>query len=121
MASKQSYTVCFCFRRRFRIPQAELPKGIKLLFNQYSANDSMTAEHLLRFLVEVQKNDKATIEEAEAIITHNSPFIFHKKGLNVDAFFKYLIGDSNHVLSPSSEVIIMLSSFVLNCCYKLDL
>lgn len=103
MSSKQSYTVCFCFRRRFHVPPAETPKGIKLLFNQYSANDLMTSEHLLRFLVEVQKNDKATIEEAEAIITHNSPFVFHKKGLNVDAFFKYLIGDSNHVLSPSSE------------------
>ncbi|PWA69500.1 C2 calcium-dependent membrane targeting [Artemisia annua] len=104
MASKQSYSVCFCFRR-FHVPQAELPKGIKLLFNQYSANNVMTAEHLQRFLVEVQKNDKATIEEAEAIITHNSPFIFHKKGLNVDAFFKYLISASNHVLSPSSELL----------------
>ncbi|KAI3751286.1 hypothetical protein L2E82_22334 [Cichorium intybus] len=98
--SKQTFTVCLCFRRRFKVPPAEPPTGIKSLFNKYSANDLMTADHLQRFLVEVQKQEKATIEEAEAIITQNAPFIFQRKGFNLEAFFKYLFGASNSVLSP---------------------
>ncbi|XP_023748569.1 phosphoinositide phospholipase C 2 isoform X1 [Lactuca sativa] len=101
--SKQTFTVCLCFRRRFKIPPAEPPTGIKSLFNKYSANDFMTADHLQRFLIEVQKQDKATIEEAETIITQNSPSIFHRKGFNLEAFFKYLFGASNPVLSPSGS------------------
>ncbi|KAL8251935.1 hypothetical protein R6Q59_035628 [Mikania micrantha] len=100
--SKQTYTVCFCFRRRFRIPAADPPAGIKLLFDKYSVNGHMTADHLQRFLVEVQNEEKASIEEAEAIITHNSSLIFHRKGFNLDAFFRYLLGSSVPVLSPHS-------------------
>ncbi|XP_071711968.1 phosphoinositide phospholipase C 2-like [Rutidosis leptorrhynchoides] len=99
--SKQTYKVCFCFRRRFWIPAAEPPTGIKFLFDKYSDNGIMTADHLLHFLIDVQKQDKSTIDEAEAIITHNTPFIFRRKGFNLDAFFKYLIGGSNSVLSLS--------------------
>ncbi|KAI3783466.1 hypothetical protein L1987_42549 [Smallanthus sonchifolius] len=100
--SKQTFTVCFCFRRRFRIPAPEPPAGIKSLFDKYSVNDHMTADHLRRFLVEVQKEEKASIEEAEAIITNNSSLIFHRKGFNLDAFFRYLLGSSVPVLSPHS-------------------
>lgn len=63
----------------------------------------MSADHLKRFLVEVQKHEKATIEEAEAIITQNSPSIFHRKGFNLEAFFRYIFGASNSVLSPSGS------------------
>ncbi|XP_024970016.1 phosphoinositide phospholipase C 2-like [Cynara cardunculus var. scolymus] len=99
--SKQTYRVCFCFQRRFRIPPAEPPNGIKTLFNQYSENNLMDANHLQRFLVEVQKQDKATIADAETIITQNTPFIFHRKGFNLEAFFRYLVSATNSVLSPS--------------------
>nr|XP_043614788.1 phosphoinositide phospholipase C 2-like [Erigeron canadensis] len=103
-SAKQTFTVCFCFRRRFRIPSAEPPPGIKFLFDQYSDHGTMTADHLMHFLIEVQKQDKTTIQEAEAIImNHNSPFIFHRKGFNLDAFFRFLICSSNPVLSPSRQ------------------
>ncbi|KAI7744582.1 hypothetical protein M8C21_017209 [Ambrosia artemisiifolia] len=64
----------------------------------------MTADRLQRFLVEVQNEDKATVDEAEAIMANNSSLMFHRKGFNVDGFFRYLLGSSVPVLSPHSMV-----------------
>ncbi|KAJ6909791.1 phosphoinositide phospholipase C 2-like [Populus alba x Populus x berolinensis] len=94
--SKQTYRVCFCFRRRFKLAVAEVPDEIKALFDLYSANGIMTADHIHRFLIEVQKQEKATFEEAQSIVEslkHLS--LFHRKGLHLEAFFKYLFGDTN--------------------------
>ncbi|KAF3433437.1 hypothetical protein FNV43_RR24539 [Rhamnella rubrinervis] len=107
--SKQSYRVCFCFRRRFRLTVSEAPKEVNELFERYSENGIMDADHFLRFLVEVQKEDKATKEEAQTIIDNtlrelrHLP-VFHRKALNLEAFFKYLFGDTNPPLSPSLGV-----------------
>ncbi|WRX12117.1 C2 domain - like 10 [Theobroma cacao] len=95
--SKQTYRVCFCFRRRFRLTVSEAPEGIKKLFEQYSENGIMSLDGLRRFLVEVQKEEKATIEDAQKII--DSVKHFHRKGLNLEAFFKYLFGDINPPLA----------------------
>ncbi|XP_057441793.1 phosphoinositide phospholipase C 2-like [Lotus japonicus] len=102
--SKQTYSVCFCWRRRFKLALAEAPPEIKTLFDQYSENELMTASQLQRFLVEVQRQEKATEEEAQAII--DSFKHFHRKGhgLNLETFFKYLFGDSNPPLVPSLGV-----------------
>ncbi|XP_065868040.1 phosphoinositide phospholipase C 2-like [Euphorbia lathyris] len=68
-----------------------VPEEINALFRNYSANGFMTIDHLRRFLVEIQKQDNATVDEAQAIFDH-----FHdNKGLNLDAFIKYLFGDMN--------------------------
>ncbi|KAI5578976.1 hypothetical protein BDE02_08G061100 [Populus trichocarpa] len=94
--SKQTYRVCFCFRRRFKLAVAEVPDEIKALFDLYSENGIMTADHIHRFLIEVQKQEKATFEEAQSIVEslkHLS--LFHRKGLHLEAFFKYLFGDTN--------------------------
>ncbi|XP_061351664.1 phosphoinositide phospholipase C 2-like isoform X2 [Gastrolobium bilobum] len=93
--SKQTYSVCFCWRRRFKLALAEAPPEIKTLFDQYSENEVMTASNLRRFLVEVQMQEKATEEEAQAIIDGYKHF--HRKGvgLNLETFFKYLFSDSN--------------------------
>ncbi|KAK3022799.1 hypothetical protein RJ639_046901 [Escallonia herrerae] len=100
--SKQTYRVCFCFRRRFRLAATEAPAEIRALFDSYSDNGVMAADHLRRFLVEVQKEDNATLEDAQAIM--DSVFqhlnIFHRRGLNIEAFFKYLLGDFNPLLTP---------------------
>lgn len=72
------------------------------MFDQYSENGIMSVENFQRFLIEVQKEDKATIEDAQRII--DSVKHFHRSGLNLEAFFKYLFGDVNPPLSPSSEV-----------------
>ncbi|XWS56729.1 hypothetical protein CRYUN_Cryun09bG0110400 [Craigia yunnanensis] len=95
--SKQTYRVCFCFRRKFRLAVSEAPEEIKKVFEQYSENEIMSVDGLQRFLVEVQKEDKATREDAQKII--DSVKHFHRKGLNLEAFFKYLFGDINPPLA----------------------
>jgi len=47
---------------------AEPPNDIKELFNMYSDNGFMTAEMLHRFLVKVQREEKATVDEAQRIV-----------------------------------------------------
>ena len=91
--SKQTYRVCFCFHRRFRLAVTEAPAEIKDLFSQYSENGIMNADRLRNFLIEVQKQEKATESEAQAIIDQLRHI--HRKGLNLEAFFKYLFSDSN--------------------------
>lgn len=67
------------------------------MFDEYSENGIMSLDALQRFLVEVQKEDKATREDAQKII--DSVKHFHRKGLNLEAFFKYLFGDINPPLA----------------------
>lgn len=70
------------------------------MFDKYSENGIVTVDHLRRFLIEVQKEDKATTEDAQAILDSLSHLgRFHRKGLNLEAFFKYLFSDSNPPLS----------------------
>ncbi|GJY33227.1 phosphoinositide phospholipase C 2-like protein [Tanacetum coccineum] len=96
--SKQTYKVCFCFRRRFKLAATEAPPPIKSLFEQYSDNNGiMTVDHLQRFLVEVQKQEKASVEDAQAIM-NTTAHLFHRKGFNLETFFKYLFGESNPAL-----------------------
>ena len=102
--SKQTYSVCFCWRRRFKLALAEAPSEIKTLFEEYSENEIMTPSHLKRFLVEVQKQEKATEEEAQAIIDSFRHFHRRGVGLNLESFFKYLFSDDNPPLLPSHGV-----------------
>lgn len=90
---KKTYRVCFCFHRRFRLAVTEAPAEIKDLFSQYSENGIMNADRLRNFLIEVQKQEKATESEAQGIIDQLRHI--HRKGLNLEAFFKYLFSDSN--------------------------
>ncbi|MED6191907.1 1-phosphatidylinositol phosphodiesterase [Stylosanthes scabra] len=99
--SKQTYRVCFCCRRRFKLAVSEAPPEIRNLFERYSENGLMTASHLRSFMVEVQREEKATEEEAQGIIDglkHLS--IFHRRGLNLESFFKFLFSDNNPPLAP---------------------
>ncbi|KAL7265548.1 hypothetical protein ACSBR1_003346 [Camellia fascicularis] len=106
--SKQTYRVCFCFKRRFKLTVAEAPAEIRDLFDRYSENGIMTVDHLHRFLIEVEGEDKATKEDAESIMESLNELkhlnIFHRKGLHLEAFFHYLFSDSNPPLSPSPKV-----------------
>ncbi|CAI0443657.1 unnamed protein product [Linum tenue] len=92
--SKQTYRVCFCFRRRFRLAVAEAPDEIRGFFNRYSENGLMSADHLRRFLVEVQKQENATLEDAQAAI-NSLQELKHLNILHHHTFFKYLFGDIN--------------------------
>ena len=70
----------------------------------------MSIDHLQRFLIEVQQEEKATVEDAQAILDSLHEFkhlnIFHRKALNLEAFFKYLFGDINPPLSTALGVIL---------------
>lgn len=83
--------------------------AIKSLFDQYSENGIMTVDHLQRFLIEVQQEANATKEDAQAIIDSVLDVkhlnVFRRKGLNLEAFFKYLCSDLNPPLSPSIGVV----------------
>ncbi|XP_052185705.1 phosphoinositide phospholipase C 2-like [Diospyros lotus] len=108
MTSRQTYRVCCCFPRRFNVTAAEAPAEVRALFDRYSENGLMDAEHLRRFLIEVQKEDKATIEDAQAIIDglHDIRHLNlrHRKALHLESFFKFLFGDNNPPRSPSLGV-----------------
>ncbi|KAF4352125.1 hypothetical protein F8388_011717 [Cannabis sativa] len=95
--TKQSFKVCFCFKRRFKLRALDPPEDIKRIFNEYSENGNMTVDHLLQFLKHVQKEENPTKEDAEAIFNSVKHLkIFHRNGLHLHAFFRYLLGDLNH-------------------------
>ncbi|KAJ4895934.1 Phosphoinositide phospholipase C 7 [Raphanus sativus] len=96
--SKQTYKVCFCFRRRYRHTASVAPPEIKTIFDDYSDKGLMTVDHLLRFLTDVQKQEQATREEAQAIVNASSSLL-HRNGLHLDAFFKYLLSVNNSPLA----------------------
>nr|ACJ85670.1 unknown [Medicago truncatula] len=76
---------------------SEAPPEIKEIYHRYSDEGGiMTASHLRSFLIEVQKEEKITEEETQAIIDH--------RDLNLESFFKFLFGDNNPPLLPSTEV-----------------
>ncbi|KAI9072479.1 hypothetical protein K1719_045552 [Acacia pycnantha] len=76
-----------------------------LLWERYFENGFMNTAHLQRFLIEVQKQERATAAEAQAIIDGLKHLnIFHRGGLYLDGFFKYLFSDANLLLSPSLGV-----------------
>ncbi|KAG6395374.1 hypothetical protein SASPL_146017 [Salvia splendens] len=105
MSSKQTYRVCFCFRRRFRLAASEAPPDVKKLFAEYSENGVMDAEHLRRFMENVQQQKDATVEDAQAVIDslkHLS--IFHRRGFNLEGFFKYLFADDNQPINTKLGV-----------------
>ncbi|GAU36990.1 hypothetical protein TSUD_150260 [Trifolium subterraneum] len=103
---KQTYSVCFCCRRRFKLGVSEAPPEIKQLFHGYcDENGIMTASHLKRFLIEVQKEENITEEQTQTIIDSQKHLsIFHRRGLNLETFFKFLFSDSNPPLVPSLGV-----------------
>lgn len=85
-----------------------VPKEIKALFERYSDDGIMTIDHLRRFLVEIQKQDNATVGDAQDIFYHLHEL---ELGLNLDAFFKYLFSDINPPLDPKLGVILPVDAF----------
>lgn len=100
--SNQAFWFCFCFRRMFKLKMAEPPQDIVDLFNDYSDNGVMTIENLCEFLKDFQgENNDTTFESAQAIFDSLKHLhVFQRRGLHLDAFFKYLFGDLNPPLAP---------------------
>lgn len=98
--TKQSFKVCFCFRRIFRLKVAEPPEDIKKMFDMYAENDTISLDELHSFMVDFQGEADATKEDAQAIFNSVKHLnIFQRKGLHLDAFFRYLFGDLNPPIS----------------------
>ncbi|KAM7501799.1 hypothetical protein LguiB_000703 [Lonicera macranthoides] len=94
--SKQSFKVCFCFRRIFKLRRAEPPYDIRQAFQLYSENGTMSIDKLHRFLIEFQGEANATQEDAQAIFQSLKHLnIFQRKGLHFEGFLRYLFGDHN--------------------------
>ncbi|XP_038894759.1 phosphoinositide phospholipase C 2-like [Benincasa hispida] len=100
---KHSFRVCFCFRRRFRTNVAEAPEDVKMMFNQYSENGIMNIDQLRMFLEEIQGEESDI--KAQAIFNNLKHLnIFQRRGLHLEDFFRYLLGDLNLAFSPSQGV-----------------
>lgn len=83
----------------------EPPEEVKILFDQYSQNGTMSLDNLRGFLVEFQGEYNATRDDAQAIFNSLKHLnIFSRRGLHLEAFFRYLLGDLNGPLSPSRVV-----------------
>ncbi|CAA6654763.1 unnamed protein product [Spirodela intermedia] len=78
-----SYRMCLCFTRRFPWKEAQPPGDVKEAFAAYAEGDTrMNAEQLLRFLVDVQGDSRATVADAELLIEHfrrlNHRYLVHQ-------------------------------------------
>lgn len=61
--------MCLCFTRKFRSNEAEPPPDVKAAFARFSGGaGQLTAEQLVRFMVEYQGDSSATIADASAAI-----------------------------------------------------
>lgn len=88
---------CLGLRRRFKV-RLVAPAVIEKLFENYSENGIMSVDQLRRFLVEVQQEVEVTHDYAQSIASSFKQF--RLAGLNLEAFFNYLLSDLNHPLSP---------------------
>lgn len=105
---EQPFRVCIFCIRTFMHRVLEPPDDVKKLFQDYSQNGTMSKDDLLKFLSKVQGQNNAKEEDAEAIFNSLKHLnIFPRKGLHLEAFYRYLLGDLNTPLSPC---VILLSS-----------
>ncbi|XWS28684.1 hypothetical protein CRYUN_Cryun25bG0092400 [Craigia yunnanensis] len=103
--SKQHFKVCLCWKRIFKTRVVEPPLDVRNAFNRFSTSGMMTVDELLRFLIEYQGEKNATKEDAQAIFNSLKHLnIFQRRGLHLEAFFRYLLGDHNLAHPPSQKV-----------------
>lgn len=110
MSSKQTYSICCCIRRKFKLKEAEIPAEIKELFEKYSENGTMSFEHFQKFMKEVQGEDLLTSEEAGSLLesfhheVHKHLNIFHHRTLHLADFFRFLMSLTNSPLPLPPKV-----------------
>ncbi|KAL2557062.1 Phosphoinositide phospholipase C 2 [Forsythia ovata] len=102
---KQHFRVCFCFWRHFKQIFAEVPEDIEQVFKQYSEDGLMTVKNLRTFLIESQKEIDASEEFAQEIFDSlRLLHLFPRRGLHIEVFFRYLLGDHNLPLPSPPKV-----------------
>ncbi|XP_074358465.1 phosphoinositide phospholipase C 4-like [Apium graveolens] len=92
----ERYSVCICFRRRFHVMKAAPPTDVVQIFKKYSEDGThLSPDQLLRFLVEVQGDEGATLNECESIVqqvlgTRHHIAKFTRHSLTLDDFQYFL-------------------------------
>lgn len=102
---KESFKVCFCCVRSFKVKSSEPPEEVKNLFHDYSQDDRMSADEMLRFVIQVQGEKHADINYVKDIfhrLKHHG--VFHPRGLHLEGFYRYLLSDFNSPLPLTREV-----------------
>ncbi|ESQ42507.1 hypothetical protein EUTSA_v10013134mg [Eutrema salsugineum] len=102
---KESFKVCFCCVRNFKVKSSEPPEEIKKLFNEYSQDGRMSADEMLRFVLQVQGETHADSNYVKDIfhrLKHHG--VFHPRGLHLEGFYRYLLSDFNSPLPLTREV-----------------
>lgn len=112
-----------CFSRKFKVTEAEPPTDVKEAFKKYGdGGNQMSAEQLLKFLIEVQGETQLTVADADAVVRQilqkRHPITkLARQALALDDFHHYLFSAdlnppiNSKVLAPI--VSIYLSSFDL--------
>ncbi|KAK6122043.1 hypothetical protein DH2020_044214 [Rehmannia glutinosa] len=87
-----------CFNRKFKITESQPPPDVRAAFGRYAEGGAhMTADQLVKFLVDYQKEEGRTAADAEAIMQN----VFHRRhhiggrrhGLTLEDFFDFLFQD----------------------------
>lgn len=105
---KQHFRVCCCFWRHFNLVSPQVHADIKEIFQQYSEDGLMTVNNLHTFLIEIQEERDASKEQAQEIIDNlRHLHLFPRKGLHVEAFFRYLLSDHNIPLSTKVFIFLL--------------
>ncbi|MBA0658242.1 hypothetical protein Goklo_010465, partial [Gossypium klotzschianum] len=100
---KHRFKVCVCWRRVFKTRMVKPSLDIKNAFYSFSPSGVITVDDLLRFLIEHQGQKNATKEDAQVIFDSLKHLnIFQRRGIHLEAFFRYLIGDLNPAHPPSN-------------------
>ncbi|CAH2069505.1 unnamed protein product [Thlaspi arvense] len=102
---KESFKVCFCCVRSFKVKSSEPPEEIKSLFDEYSQNGRMSADEMLRFVIQVQGEKHADLNYVKDIfhrLKHHG--VFHLRGIHLEGFYRYLLSDFNSPLPLTREV-----------------
>ncbi|KAE8688703.1 Phosphoinositide phospholipase C 2 [Hibiscus syriacus] len=82
--------------RIFKTTVVEPPRDVANAFHLFAPNGTMTIHGLLEFLIQHQGEKNGTKEDAQAIFDSLKHLnIFHRRGLHLEAFFRYLLGDHN--------------------------
>ncbi|XVF46749.1 hypothetical protein PTKIN_Ptkin03bG0053300 [Pterospermum kingtungense] len=92
-----NYSMCIGFPKEFGVTEAGPTVGVKEVFMEYAEGGAwMTAEQLRRFLVEVQSDAEASMEDAERTMEevlqrrHNNNVEFRRQSLSLEDFHFYL-------------------------------
>lgn len=107
---EHNFRVCFCFWRRFWTKKPDPPEDVKNMFDEYSENGTMNIEQLKRFLEEIQ-GEKSDMRAQTIFKNLKHPNTFQNRGLCLEDFFQYLLGDLNLALLPPHQVISLSSLY----------